>query len=348
MISSALGIFFHALGGFASGSFYLPLKKITQWSWESGWLVNGFFAWIIMPWFVAVLTIPDLLEILIQAEVNTIFWTYFFGILWGIGGLTFGLTMRYLGIGLGMAMALGLTAAFGTLIPPIYDGSFIDITQSTNGQIVLFGVLVSFIGIFLCGKAGVLKEQHLSEDQKKEGIKEFDLKKGLIVAFFAGIMSSCFAFGIQAGAPLAASASIAGTNELWVNGPIFIVILLGGATTNFAWSILLNIKKKSWKDYKDTSSPLKMNYLFAALAGITWYLQFMFYGMGTTQMGEHDFASWSIHMAFIIAFSSMWGLITGEWKGVKRKVLVVLGLGIFILILSTLIIGMAEQIATSV
>ncbi len=347
MISSALGIFFHALGGFASGSFYLPLKKITKWSWESGWLVNGFFAWIIMPWVVAILTVPDLINLIRNAESSTLFWSYFFGVLWGVGGLTFGLTMRYLGIGLGMAMALGLTAAFGTLIPPIYDGSFTDIIQTANGQIVLSGVLVSFLGIFLCGKAGVMKENVLSDDQKKEGIKEFDLKKGLIVAFFAGIMSSCFAFGIQAGAPLATSAGLSGTNELWVNGPVFIVILLGGATTNFIWCIFLNIKNKSWQDYKNSSSHLKTNYLFAALAGITWYLQFMFYGMGTTQMGEHDFASWSIHMAFIIVFSSMWGLITKEWKGVDRKVLTVLGAGIFVLILSTIIIGMAEQIASS-
>src|SRR5699024_10179259 len=124
-MSSILGVLLHAIGGFAAGSFYLPLKKVKEWAWESYWLINGFVSWILMPWIVAFITVPGLITLLtVDASSGAIFWCFFFGVLWGIGGLTFGLTMRYLGMSLGMSLALGLTAMFGTIIPPIYFGDF--------------------------------------------------------------------------------------------------------------------------------------------------------------------------------------------------------------------------------
>ncbi len=346
MINSVLGIVFHAVGGFAAGSFYLPIKKIKKWSWESGWLVNGFFAWLIIPWLVSVLTVPETITILSKTEFSTLFWTYFFGVLWGIGGLTFGMTMRYLGMSLGMALALGLTATFGTLIPPIYEGKFNDLVNTTSGQIVLSGISICLIGIVICGRAGILKDKELPTEEKQKGVKEFNLKKGIIVAIFAGVLSACFAFGIVAGSSISELAIEYNAPLLWQNGPVFIVILAGGFTSNFIWCFFLNIKNKSFKDYHNTSTPLKINYLFAAIAGTTWYCQFMFYGMGTTQMSEHDFASWTLHMAFIIIFSTMWGLITKEWKGVSKKIIWILSIGLIVLIASTVIIGIGNQLAS--
>lgn len=345
MLNSVLGIVFHAIGGFAAGSFYLPIKKIKSWSWESGWLVNGFFAWLIVPWLVSLLTVPETMTILSKTELSTLFWTYFFGVLWGIGGLTFGMTMRYLGMSLGMALALGLTAAFGTLIPPIYEGKFNLLLQTASGQVVLTGIGICLIGIVVCGRAGILKDRELSDEEKQKGVKEFNLKKGIVVAIFAGIMSACFAFGIAAGSEISKLAVQNDAPILWQNGPVFIVILAGGLTSNLVWCGYLNIKKKSYKDYSDKTAPLKINYLFAAIAGSTWYCQFMFYGMGTTQMSEHDFASWTLHMAFIIIFSTMWGLITKEWRGVSKKAILVLTFGLAILIASTIIIGIGNQLA---
>ncbi|PQV48839.1 L-rhamnose-H+ transport protein [Jejuia pallidilutea] len=339
-----LGIFFHAVGGFAAGSFYLPIKKIKEWSWESGWIINGFFAWLIAPIFISMITVPETFNILSAIDGNSIFWTYFFGVLWGIGGLTFGMTMRYLGMSLGMALALGLTAAFGTLIPPIYNGQFSELTQSSSGKIVLLGILVCLIGIAICGRAGILKDKELSPEQKKVGIKEFNLKKGVIVALFAGIMSACFAFGMAAGKPIADLALQHDAPVLWQNGPVFIIILLGGLTSNFLWCIGLNIKNKTYKDYTNTATPLKTNYFFAAIAGITWYCQFMFYGMGSTQMGEHDFASWTLHMAFIIFFSTLWGIVTKEWKGASKKTIITLSTGLLVLVAATILIGVGNQL----
>jgi L-rhamnose-H+ transport protein len=211
----ALGVFLHALGGFAAGSFYIPFKKVRNWAWESYWLVGGFFSWIIMPWLIAFLTVPGLLLILREAEIRSIFWCYLFGLLWGVGGLTFGLSMRYLGMSLGYALALGFCAAFGTIIPPIFKGVFGEMITRVSGLTTLAGVLVCLAGIAICGWAGVSKEGELSREEKKAAIKEFNFTRGLWVAIFAGIMSACMTFGIAAGKPIAQLAVDKDVRSLW-------------------------------------------------------------------------------------------------------------------------------------
>ena len=344
----ALGIFLHSLGGLAAGSFYIPFKKVRNWAWETYWLVGGFFSWIIAPWVIALLTVkPERMSILYEAPIKSIFFSYLFGLLWGIGGLTFGLSMRYLGMSLGYAIALGFCAAFGTVIPPIYFGSFGDLINQTSGLTMLAGVLVCLIGIAICGWAGISREKELSAEQKKETIGEFNFAKGLWVAIFAGVMSACMAFGIAAGKPIAMLAIERGVPRLWQNSPVFICILAGGFTTNFLWCVFLNIKNKTAKDYLNKSgSPLVNNYIFSALAGVTWYLQFMFYGMGTTKMGKYDFSSWTIHMAFIIVFSNIWGLIFHEWKGTSRRIHRMIFAGIIVLITSTFVVGLGNYLAS--
>jgi len=342
----ALGVLLHALGGFAAGSFYIPFKKVRNWAWESYWLVGGFFSWIIIPPVVALLTVPALFSVLSDAPQSSIFWCYVFGLLWGIGGLTFGLSMRYLGMSLGYAIALGFCAAFGTIIPPIFRGKFVYLVTHVSGLTTLAGVLVCLTGIGICGWAGVLKEKELSEAKKKETIKEFNFTKGLWIAVFAGVMSACMAFGIAAGEPIAELAVKRGTPSLWMVNPVYIVIFAGGFTTNFIWCVFLNIKNKSAGNYLNRSdAPLLRNYIFSALAGITWYFQFMFYGMGTTRMGEYNFSSWTIHMAFIIVFSNIWGLIFHEWKGSGRRTHMIVFAGIFVLILSTVVVGFGNYLA---
>ncbi len=344
MVNPLLGIFFHATGGFAAGSFYLPIKKISKWSWESAWLTNGLFAWLIVPVLISCITVPETFSILKNTSGVTLLWTYFFGLLWGIGGLTFGMTMRYLGISLGMALALGITAAFGTLLPPIYAGEFRELLANPSGKWVLTGVAVCLLGIAMCGRAGILKDRELTDETKKSGVAEFNLTKGVLVALFAGVMSSCFAYGIISGAPIAQAALDSGAPELWQNGPVFIIILFGGLTSNWIWCIILNIKTKSYTNYFDSKTPLMKNYCFAALAGATWYCQFMFYGMGSTLMGDLDFASWTLHMAFIILFSTFWGIITREWANTSFKTKVNLAVGLLILIASTTIIGLSDRL----
>jgi L-rhamnose-H+ transport protein len=342
----ALGVFLHAIGGFAAGSFYIPFKKVRDWAWESYWLVGGVFSWIIMPLAVALLVVPGLFSVLSEAPPRTIFWTYFFGVLWGIGGLTFGLSMRYLGMSLGYAIALGFCAAFGTIVPPIFKHEFVALLATASGQITLAGILTCLVGIAICGWAGVSKEKELSEEMKKETIKEFNFAKGLLVAIFAGVMSACMAFAIEAGEPVAALAGEGGTASLWVNSPVYVFIFAGGFTTNFIWCVYLNLKNGTAADYTDTrKAPLASNYLFSALAGITWYFQFMFFGMGKTRMGAYDFSSWTIHMAFIIVFSNLWGLFFREWKGTSRRTHNLIIAGLVVLVLSTIVVGIGNYLA---
>lgn len=344
-MAALLGILLHAIGGFAAGSFYAPYKKVKNWAWEIYWLLGGIFAWLIMPWLISYLAIPNLYSFMSSLTIGEVFWPYFFGVLWGVGGLTFGLTMRYLGMSLGMAIALGLTASFGTLIPPIYYGQFGDLLSSVSGWVTLLGILVSLVGITITGKAGIKKDKELSTEQKQETISEFNLKKGIWVALFAGIMSASFAFGIASGKAISAKAIEVGATELFSNSPLFIIIMAGGFTTNLLWCLFLIVKNKTLKDYvKTKDTPILNNYIFSAMGGIIWYFQFMFYGMGTTKMGDLDFASWSIHMSFIIIFSNMWGMILNEWKGAGKLTLRFLYIGLGILILSTFIIGFGNYL----
>ncbi len=550
-----LGVFFHWLGGLASGSFYVPYKGVKRWSWETYWLVGGFFSWLIAPWFFATLKTTDVLTVLMETPGHVWFYTYLFGLLWGFGGLTFGLTMRYLGMSLGMAVALGYCTVFGTLIPPLFKGEFVEkLIDPINGRWVLAGLGVCIIGIIITALAGHTKEGEMSEEDKLGTVKEFNFNKGILVATFSGIMSACFAFGLSSGdfirettlkvdivnsagkegkqvqrafqpadaeikalivalkpltlfdkekdanlasltkmieqpyvterkiadlkeaqakakesfrarlilwtadlqkAPLeklqadlpkaqakadavlaavtaltkgegamlskrvadyatrlaaiandptkvkivqemstlaeketalavteakADLVAIHDKHSLWTGLPVLIVVLLGGFTTNFIWCVLLNWRNKTGYQYftskpgeksphskaasaggegapsnngaavdgrhDKTPVPLLANYIFSALAGLTWYFQFFFYSMGETQMGQYKFSSWTLHMASIIIFSSIWGLALHEWKGASFKAKGLLFLGLVILVSSTLVVGFGNMLAS--
>lgn len=340
-INPLSGVILHAIGGFAAGSFYAPLKKVRAWAWETYWLVMGVAAWLISPLVVASITTPALFRVLSASPPKALFWSYFFGVLWGIGGLTYGLTMRYLGMALGVAVALGFCAVFGTLMPPIFEGEFDGLMVTPAGRTILGGVLVCLAGILVCGLAGRRKEQEVSEEQKKEGVEEFALGKGFVMATVSGILSACFAYGLAAAKPIAELSVQMGTKGLYSNNAGLVVILLGGLTTNLVWCLQLAFRNKTFSDYR-SGSPV--NYLLCALGGAIWYHQFFFYGMGMTKMGEkYGFSSWSLHMAFIIVFSNLWGIYFKEWKGASRGTRAMVWSGLAVLIVSTIIIGYANK-----
>jgi L-rhamnose-H+ transport protein len=342
-MNAILGLILHAIGGWAAATFYVPYRKVRGWSWETYWLCQGFVSWIVMPIFISLLTIPHLWQVISASPAKSLAWSYIFGVLWGIGGLTFGLSMRYLGLSLGYALALGFCAMFGTLIPPIYAGDAVSLFSTASGLAVLAGVAICLAGISVCGYAGVLKERELDEAAKRQAIKEFALTKGIAVAVFAGVMSAFMAFGLQVGKPIADQVLESGARTLWQYNPVYILIMAGGFTTNCVWCLILNIKNKTLREYGKVSGSegkLLANYLWASLGGATWYMQFFFYGMGATKLGrEYDFASWTIHMAFIIVFSNFWGLVFREWRGTTSKTRLVIAAGIVALILSTLVVG---------
>jgi L-rhamnose-H+ transport protein len=353
------GVIFHFIGGFASGSFYIPYKKVKGWAWESYWIVGGLASWLIVPPIAAYLTIPGFMDIIKATNGQILLLTYFFGLLWGIGGLTYGLGVRYLGVSLGSSIILGLCSVFGAIIPSIYynfnpkagKDSFNDMIGSTWGQYVLAGLVVCVIGIIVCGKAGGMKEKDLIASGKADPSNtEYKLGIGLIVSIVSGVLSACFAFGIDAGKVMADTANASwkainpGEGEfLFQNNVTYIVILWGGLTTNFFWCMLLNFRNKSFGDYTNKKTPLLKNYFFSVLAGTTWFLQFFFYGMGESKLGNGA-SSWILHMAFIILIANAWGLILKEWSGVQRKTFITVLAGIGIIILSVLIVGYGNSL----
>src|SRR5690606_35497188 len=262
-------------------SFYVPYKKVKGWAWESLWIVGGLFSWLILPPLAAWLTIPNFADIIRQASASTLGYTYLFGVLWGIGGLTYGLGVRYLGVGLGSSIMLGLTMVFGSLIPSIYyqlnpaEGkeAFELYLNSRWGLIMLSGLAICVVGIVLCGKAAVLKDKELGKKEEDLSGSEYRFGLGLAVAIVAGVLSACFNFGIEAGKPMANVANnlwkadnSGGGEFLFQNNVTYIVLLWGGLTTNFLWCLILNIKYKTCIDYANRSTPLQTNYLLCAVS----------------------------------------------------------------------------------
>ena len=352
-----LGVVLHAIGGLAAASFYLPFKRVKGWSWETYWITGGIFSWLITPALVALIVVSaihhvDLVAIIRSSPAGAISWAFAFGVLWGVGGLTFGLSMRYLGIALGYAIALGACAAFGTLVPPIFEGKFASLLHSTSGMIVLGGVAVCLVGITFSGAAGLTKERELSDAQKKATVSEFNFAKGMAVALVCGLLSACMAFALSAGGAITRTATDLGTPPLWSGLPTLIIILLGGLATNAIWCFILLAKNHRFGEFAGRSNEpapqrLLANYFFSALAGITWYFQFFFYTMGSSKMGERfGFSSWTLHMASIIIFSTLWGIYLHEWKGTSRRTHLLIAIGLITLIASTLIVGYGNYVGT--
>lgn len=356
-MNALLGVLFHSIGGFASGSFYMPYNKVKGWKWESYWMVGGLFSWLIIPPLAAYFTIPGFASIIAACSTQILSITYMMGLLWGIGGLSYGLGVRYLGMSLGNSIVLGFCAAFGAIVPSLYYSinpspgkiSFTDMLAAPGGQLVLLGVLVCLIGIAISGKAGLMKERELSVDLQKASVPEFSLVKGLIIAVMSGILSSFFNFGIEAGKPMAHVA-----NEIWKaanplqgeflfqNNVTFVVILWGGLTTNLIWTTILSLQNRSYTDFTNKSTPRTMNVVFSAMAGAAWFMQFFFYGMGESKLGNGA-SSWILHMSTIILTANMWGIYRKEWDGVAAKTKWTITAGIAVILLSVVLVGIGNS-----
>ena len=378
-----LGVIFHWIGGFCSATNFIPFRGIKRWSWEVYWIIQGFAAWIVAPLILANLLVPQLSSVMHEAYAThptDLRYALLFGVLWGVGGITFGLAIRYLGIALGYAIALGLCAFFGTLVPPVYHGQIGTLAHQTSGQIILLGVVVCVIGVAVNGAAGYSKEQEITPEEKAEaGERDYNFGKGVAIAVLAGFMSSFFAFGLAAGKPLGDLARVqliaSGRSDLWQNLPVLIIVLWGGFITNFVWSAILIFQNGSIKQFAgepginpmraaavsgstlvdldpldpstfDRLAPrtLFFNYIFAAMAGVIWYFQFFFYSMGQTKMGKYDFSSWTLHMASIIIFATLWGLVLKEWHGTSTRTKLLVTCGLSLLVGSTIIVGYGNYV----
>ncbi len=324
-----IGLLIIAIGAFCQSSSYVPINKVKNWSWESYWFVQGIFAWLVFPTLGALLAIPsgESLLGLYATHSAAALKTIFFGMLWGIGGLTFGLSMRYLGVALGQSVALGLCSGLGTILTPVFTGNMQDLTTP-----VIVGVVVMLIGIAILGIAGSLKTKEVDDEKKKESVKDFNFGKGILVAVLSGFMSACFAIGLGFGASL----TWEGTPEIFKTLPATLLVTFGGFLVNASYCLFQNAKNKTWGDYKK-GSVWGNNLMFCALAGLLWYSQFFGLSLGKAFLAGSAVLlafSWSILMSLNVTFSNVWGIILKEWKGCSKKTIVVLIGGLVILVIS--------------
>ncbi len=337
-MNTLIGLLIIAVGSMGQSSSYVPINKIKEWSWENFWLTQGVFAWLIFPFLGALLamSLPEMIEVYSSNSAASL-QAVGYGALWGVGGLTFGLSMRYLGIALGQSVALGTTAALGTLIPSMITGDLF----SPKGLILLFAVAVTLVGIALVGYAGSLRSKNMTEEEKKKAIKDFALKKGLLIALLSGVMSACFNLGLNAGIPIREAAVAGGASDLFAQNPVTLLVTTGGFFTNLIYCLYMNRKNKTGGEIKRSSrAVLTNNILFCALAGLLWYSQFFGLGMGQSFFEPDSVMmafSWSILMSLNVVFSNVWGIILKEWKGAGKKAVAFLALGMAVLIFSLII-----------
>ena len=330
-MSVLLGLLIIAVGSFCQSSSYVPINKVREWSWESFWLTQGLFAWLLFPLLGALLAVPagSSLGAILGANPSAALAAVGYGVLWGVGGLTFGLSMRYLGVALGQSIALGTCAGLGTLLPALFGGMNL---LEGEGLILLLGVCITLAGIAVIGYAGSLRSQNMTEEERRAAVKDFALTKGLLVALLSGVMSACFNLGLQAGAPLA----VEGGNPIFASLPATLMVTVGGFLTNAAYCLYQNARNKSFGDY-GRRDLWANNILFCALAGGLWYSQFFGLSVGMSFFAEGSVIAafaWCILMALNVTFSNVWGILLKEWKGVSGRTIAVLVTGLALLIFS--------------
>lgn len=330
MMELLFGLLIIAIGAFCQSSSYVPIKRIKDWSWESFWLVQGVFAYVLFPLLGAMLTAPagESLVNLFTSHAHDSLMAIFFGMLWGIGGLTFGLSMRYLGVALGQSLALGTCAGLGTLLGPVFTGHGEKLTSA-----VIIGIIVTLVGITIIGIAGGMKSASLSDEEKKKAVADFNFPKGIFVALLSGFMSACFAIGLEFGMPV----TFSGVNSVFASLPATFLVTFGGFIICAGYCLWQNKRNHTWADYGKKSLYLN-NLLFCALAGALWYSQFFGLSLGKGFLSGSATLlafSWCILMALNVTFSNVWGIILKEWKGCSTKTILVLVLGLVVLVFST-------------
>jgi L-rhamnose-H+ transport protein len=332
-----LGTFLHGIGALSSSACYAPQKKVSRWSWQTYWVTQAAFCWFLLPILGAVITIPNLREVLAEAPRSAMLASYLLGMAYGIGGTAFNISIRYIGFSLTYAIAVGLSSVLGTLIPPLVKGTLLQSFSKTGSGWVMAGIGIGIIGIALCGVAGRLKEMHL---QAKDEKTEFSMFKGLMLSLLAGVLSAVYGFALEAGEPIADVASAHGAG-VWRGNVVYIFANTGAFVTTAIYCMFLHIKHKTLGELIELpagpeKASLPLNFSMAALTGVLWYGQFFFYNLGHVRMGEYKFTSWAIHMIMLVLFSNAVAILFREWKGCRRSTQSMIGVALAVLVLAIL------------
>ncbi|WP_158781504.1 L-rhamnose/proton symporter RhaT [Pantoea sp. BAV 3049] len=333
------GILWHLVGAASAACFYAPFKKVRHWSWETMWSVGGIMSWIILPWAVSAVLLPNFWGYYSSFSLSQLLPVFLFGAMWGVGNINYGLTMRYLGMSMGIGIAIGITLVVGTLMTPLLQGRFVELFSSEGGRLTLLGVLVALAGVAIVSRAGLLKERAMGITAE-----EFNLKKGLLLAVMCGVFSAGMSFAMNAAKPMHDAAAALGIDPLYTALPSYVIIMGGGAVVNLGFCFIRLATKSSLSvksDFSVAKSLLISNVLLSLLGGTMWYLQFFFYAWGHARIpAQYDFISWMLHMSFYVLCGGLVGLVLKEWKNVGRRPVSVLCGGCFVIIIAANIVGM--------
>ncbi len=340
--SILFGILIIAIGAFASGSFSIPFDKVTNWKWENSWLTFSVFGYLVVPLIICLIVAPNFMEIYRTIPSGNLWLIFILGAVYGLANLTFGLSLRYLGVALGFCISLGLMMVIGTLLPPMIDGRLSRMFEGNGGILLISGLVVSCIGIGITAYAGILKSRKLESLKGMKANDDFDLRKGLFAAMFVGITGSSMSLGFEQGKMIVEETVKAGTPELFAKCPVFVLFFAGSLLSTLVWCLYLGIKNNSLDDYyKGESRTLISNYILCALASFLWFINYIFYGMGTSKLGEFSFVAWGILMSLTIVCATVWGFFRGEWKGIEFKIKGFVWLGLAMLITASFLIGIS-------
>lgn len=344
------GIGLHAVGGVAAASCYVPLKGTAGWSYQSYWLLFCLSGWFVMPIGVAVLTVPNLGRILSEAPIDAIASTTSLGAIYGFGGMAFALGIRHIGFSLTYAIAIGISAVLGTVVPAILEGNLVESFRNPGGMTVLTGFAISIAGVALCGWAGVRKERELV-GRNDAGASTFNIRKGLTLVIFAGVLSAVFGLSLAAGDPIDEVAIRHGVTDF--QSHVTYIFAMGGAfLTNLLWWSVVHARNGTFREYvalpstPTTKGRLSSHYFFGILSGVLWYGQFFFYGLGHVRMGNFAFMSWGIHMTMLVFFSFAIGYAFKEWRNLSRKTTGTLYWGLVTLLTSFGVITYGSWVGT--
>jgi L-rhamnose-H+ transport protein len=345
-LSILAGILLIASGAFSSGSFAVPFGRIRGWRWETYWLIYSIGAYLLFPLISCLIFAPDYVSIIQSTSRDTIVLVFLLGAVYGVGNLSFGLALRYLGLSLGYALSLGLMLAIGTLIPPLIDGRLHLMIQQSGGNLLILGVIVACAGVALSAWSGILKDRKVTDADKKLSVSEYNLVKGILAAILVGITGSAMSLGFEKALPLSEMATSYGVDVLFAMMPVMLVLLSGTLVTTIIWCGYLGLKNRSLRNYISAGNKrdLLPNYLFGLLAGLLWFSQFILYSMGKSKMGPFTFTSWGILMALTIVSATVWGLLRKEWKGTTLRTYILMVLSLLILISSSFIIAISGSL----
>lgn len=322
-----------------AASFYAPIEKVKKWSWETTWAVAGFFSWILLPIGVSLLLLPNFTGFYAAQSTDLMLKVALFGAMWGVGNVSYGLTMRYLGMSLGIGVAIGVTLVVGTLVPPLLHGQAAMLFTTRSGQLTMAGIVVALIGVAVVSYAGHQKEQQLQREAE-----EFNLPLGLGLAVLCGIFSSGMSFAIDAAKPITAYAEHLGVNPLYSALPTYVLIMGGGAIVNLTYCFVrLGFKKdiSLRADLSQTGGTIAKNSALAATGGIMWYLQFFFFAWGAANIPARlGYVNWMLHMSIYVLCGGLVGLALGEWKGVGSRPVRLLWAGIIVIIVAANLVGL--------